>query len=268
VRESKPPERFCSYITMVSNIQESKTSTFEEASSRQVWRDVMMEEYNSIMKNDVWEVVPRIEGKSVVTSRWLYKIKHVADGNIEKYKALFVARGFSQVEGVDYDETFVPVARYTSIREVISITAEMGWKIHYMDVKTAFLNGLIEEEVYIEQPLGFEVHGRESHVCRLKKDLYVLKQDPKAWYSRIDAYLQQLGFEKSEVDPNLYFIVVGEDPLILLLYVDDIFITGAERLISSCKESLASEFEMEDIGLMHKFLELEVWEEPGHIFLG
>jgi hypothetical protein len=268
VRESKPPERFCSYIAMVSSIRESEPSTFEEASSRQVWRDAMMEEYNSIMKNDVWEVVPRPEGKSVVTSRWLYKLKHVADGSIEKYKARFVARGFSQVEGVDYDETFASVARYTSIRAVISIAAEMGWKIHQMDVKTAFLNGLIQEEVYIEQPLGFEVHERESHVCRLKKALYGLKQAPRAWYSRIDAYLQQLGFEKSEADPNLYYIVVGEDPLILLLYVDDLFITGVERLISSCKESLASEFEMTDIGLMHYFLGLEVWQEPGHIFLG
>jgi hypothetical protein len=137
-----------------------------------------------------------------------------------------------------------------------------------MDVKTTFLNGLIQEEVYIEQPLGFEVHGRESHVCRLKKALYGLKQAPSAWYSRIDAYLQQLGFEKSEADPNLYFIVVGEDPLILLLYVDDLFITGAERLINSCKESLASEFEMIDIGLMHYFLGLEVWQAPEHIFLG
>jgi hypothetical protein len=268
VRESKPPERFCSYIAMVSSIRESEPSTFEEATSRQVWRDAMIEEYNSIMKNDVWEVVPRPEGKSVVTSRWLYKLKHAAEGSIEKYKARFVARGFSQVEGVDYDETFALVARYTLIRAVISIAAKMGWKIHEMDVKTAFLNGLIEEEVYIEQPLGFEVHGRESHVCRLKKALYGLKQAPIAWYSRIDAYLQQLGFEKSEVDPNLYFIVVGEDPLILLLCVDDLFITGAKRLISSCKESLASEFEMTDIGLMYYFLGLEVWQEPGHIFLG
>jgi hypothetical protein len=228
----------------------------------------MMEEYNSIMKNDVWEVVPRHEGKSVVTSKWLYKLKHAADGSIEKYKARFMARGFSQVEGVDYDETFASVARYTSIRVVISIAAEMGWKIHQMDVKTIFLNGLIEEEVYIEQPLGFEVHGRKSYVCRLKKALYRLKQAPRAWYLRIDAYLQQLGFEKSEADPNLYLIMVLEDPLILLLYVDNLFITGVERDISNYKESLASEFKMTDIGLMHYFLGLEVWQEPGHIFLG
>ena len=111
-----------------------------------------MDEYHSIMKNDVWEIVPRPEGKSVVTSRWLYKVKHVADGSVEKYKAQFVARGFSQVEGVDYDETFAPVARYTSIRALISIAAKMGWKIHQMDVKNAFLNGIIQEEIYVEQP--------------------------------------------------------------------------------------------------------------------
>jgi hypothetical protein len=110
----------------------------------------MLEEYDSIMHNDVWEVVPRPVGKSVVTSRWLYKTKYAADGSIEKHKARFVARGFSQVEGVDYDETFAPVARYTSIRSIISIAVELGWRIHQMDVKTAFLNGFVEEEVYIE----------------------------------------------------------------------------------------------------------------------
>eukprot|EP00253_Pinus_taeda_P021492 PITA_21492 len=214
----------------------------------------MQEEYSSIMNNDVWEVVSRPEGKSVVTSRWLYKVKHAADGSNEKFKARFVARGFSHVEGVDYEETFAPVARYTSIRSIISIATKMGWKIHQMDVKTAFLNGFIQEEVYIEQPQGFEVHGKESHVCRLKKALYGLKQAPRAWYSRIDTYLQGMGFTKSEADPKLYFIVIGEEPLILVLYVDDLVITGAERLIEHCKRDLATEFEMKDIGLMHYFL--------------
>eukprot|EP00253_Pinus_taeda_P012602 PITA_12602 len=209
------------------------------------------------MKNDVWEVVPRPKGKSVVTSRWIYKVKHAADGNIEKFKARFVARGFSQVEGVDYEETFTLVARYTSIRSIISIAAEMGWKIHQMDVKTAILNGFIQEEVYIEQPQGFEVHGKESLVCKLKKALYGLKQAPRAWYSKIDTYLQGMGFTKSEGDPNLYFIVISEEPLILVLYVDDLVITGAKRLIEHCKRDLAMEFEMKDIGLMHYFLGLE-----------
>jgi hypothetical protein len=105
-------------------------------------------------------------------------------------------------------------------------------------------------------------------VCRLKKALYGLKQVSRAWYERIDAYLQQMGFQKSDADPNLYFIMVGDDPLILVLYVDDLFITGEERLIQHCKRDLASEFDMTDMGLMHYFLGLEVWQEDGHIFCG
>ena len=104
----------------------------------------------------------------------------------------------------------------------------MGWKIHQIDVNTAFLNGIIQEEIYIEQPHGFEIHERESHVCRLKKALYGLKQAPRAWYSRIDSYLLSMGFQKSEADLNLYFIMVGDDLLVLLLYVDDLFIIGRE----------------------------------------
>lgn len=141
----------------------------------------------------------------MVTSIWLYKIKYAVDGGIEKYKARFVDRGFWQIKGVDYDKTFTVVAYYTFIRSIICIAVEMGWKIHQMDVKTAFLNGIIQGQVYIEQPQGFEVHGRESHVYRLKKALYGLKQALRAWYSHIDSYLQQLGFQKSDDDPNLFY---------------------------------------------------------------
>ena len=137
-------------MALVTSIVDFEPSSYEDAASQQVWREAMMEEYSSIMKNDVWEVVPRPEGKSIVTSRWLYKIKHVADGSIEKFKARFVARGFSHVEGVDYEETFALVARYISVRSIISSAAKMGWKIHQMDMNIAFLNGFIPEEVYIE----------------------------------------------------------------------------------------------------------------------
>jgi hypothetical protein len=171
----------------------------------------------------------------MVGSRWIFKIKHAADDSIEKYKARFVGKWFSQKEGVDYEETFFPIVRYTSIQVDILIASFLGWQIHQMDVKTTFLNGVIEEEVYIEQPQGFEVHRRESHVCRIRKSLYELKQAPRAWYSRIDGYLLSMGFTKSKADPNLYFILVGDDPLILVLYVDDLFLTGAKKLIAMCK---------------------------------
>ena len=108
----------------------------------------MTEEYESIMKDDVWDIVPKLEGKSIVSSKWIYKIKHAADGSIEKYKARFVARGFSQKEGIDYEETFALVAQYTSIRAIMALASMMKWDLHQMDVKTDFLNGVIEEEVY------------------------------------------------------------------------------------------------------------------------
>ena len=125
-----------------------------------------------------------------------------------------------------------------------------------MDVKTAFLHGSIKEEVYVEQPLGFEVQDRDTYVCRLKKSLYGLKQAPKAWYERIDSCLMKLGFTQSDVDPNLYFKVDKESPLILVLYVEDLLLIGVNPLIHQCKRELASEFEMKDLGLMQYFLGL------------
>ena len=128
-----------------------------------------------------------------------------------------------------------------------------------MDVKTAFLNGKIDQEVYIEQPEGFIIHESESHVCKLKKALYGLKQAPRAWYAHIDSFLTSISFIKNVVDPNLYFKVFDGFPVILILYVDDLFLTGNEKLIAGCKEQLSKEFEMKDIGPMHYFLGLEVW---------
>ena len=135
-----------------------------------------------------------------------------------------------------------------------------------MDVKTAFFNGEIEE-IYIEQPKGFELHEKGFHVCKLKKALYGLKQAPRAWYARIDSYLRGLGFSKSIADPNLYIKVVQNQPLILVVYVDDLFLTGDEHLIDECKRELASEFEMKDLGLLHYFLGLEVQQKTSEIFL-
>jgi hypothetical protein len=143
----------------------------------------------------------------------------------------------------------------------------MKWKLHQMDVKTTFLNGVIEEEVYIEQPQGFEVEDRKTHVCRLKKALYGLKQDPRAWYGRIDGFLMSLGFTKSKFDSNIYFKIVNDEPVILLVYVEDLILTGEEKVIIDCKKNPVVEFEMKDLGLMNYFLGLEVWQSPEKIFL-
>jgi hypothetical protein len=125
-------------------------SSFQEVVQDPTWVDVMVEEYESIVKNSAWEIVPRSVDKSVIGSRWIYKVKQAADGSVEKYKARFMVWGFSQIEGVDYDETFAPITRYSSIRSIFALSVQMGWHIHQMDVKIAFLNGIVEEEVYIE----------------------------------------------------------------------------------------------------------------------
>ena len=176
----------------------------------------------------------------------IYKIKHVVDGSVEKYNARFVAHGFSQKEGIDYEDTFAPVARYTPIMSIIALAVVMKWKVHQMDVKTTFLNGVVEEEVYVEQPLGFGTHDRETHVCKLNKSLYRLKQEPRTWYDRIDSFLSSLGFSKSKADSNLYDKVKYGNTVILLLYV-----TGMDGLINDMKRNLTAEFEMKDLGMMH-----------------
>jgi hypothetical protein len=194
--------------------------------------------------------------------------QNAVDEIIDNNKARFMARGFSQKEGGDYDKTFAHVARYTSIRAIMSLVASMGWSLHQRDVKTPFLNGAIEEEIYIEQLQGFEIHPRDTHVCRLKKALYGLKQAPRAWYARIDSYLIRLGFSKSHADPNLYYKVVDNTHVILLFYFDDLFLTSAKSLITQCKKELASEFDMKYLCFMHYYLGLEVWQKRGEIFLG
>ena len=243
----------------------TRPSSFEEAMEDPAWVDAMVKEYDSIVRNSAWEIVPRLEGKSVVGSRWIYKVKQATYGSVEKYKARFVARGFSQIEG--NGETFAPIARYSSIQMILSLLVQMGWHIHQMDVKTAFLNRFIEEEVYIEQPEGFEIFSSDLHVCMLKRALYGLKQAPHAWYTRIINYFTGLGFSKSEVDPNLYQILVEGKLLIIVLYVDDFILMGDELLILSCKEDLAREFEMKNLGLIHYFLGLEIWQRSDGLFV-
>jgi hypothetical protein len=229
-RQVKRPNPFSSYTALMCDLLEEEPTCLEEAIQRKEWAEAMTKEYQSIMKNEVWEIVPRPKNKDVVSSRWLFNIKHVVDGSIEKYKARFVAHGFSQKEGIDYEDTFTPVAIYTLIRTIIALAAKMKWNLHQMEVKIAFLNGVIEEEVYIEQPQEFEVEDRKSRVYKLKKSLYGLKQTPRAWYGRIDNFLTSLGFTKSKANSNLYFKIMNNEPVILLLYVDDLFLIGEESL--------------------------------------
>ncbi|KAL0364507.1 UNVERIFIED_CONTAM: Retrovirus-related Pol polyprotein from transposon RE1 [Sesamum angustifolium] len=214
------------------------------------------------------ELADRLKDKDVIGVKWIYKTKLNADGSIQKHKARLVAKGYSQLPGIDYTETFAPVARLDTIRALIAIAANKKWKIYQMDVKSAFLNGYIDEEIYVEQPQGFIAKGSEEKVLRLKKALYGLKQAPRAWYSRIDKYFMDRGFRRSLSEPTLYIKSQGNGTLIVSLYVDDLIYTGNnEKMIQDFKEDMMKTFEMSDLGLMHFFLGIEINQEKEGIFI-
>ncbi|KAL0312270.1 UNVERIFIED_CONTAM: Retrovirus-related Pol polyprotein from transposon RE2 [Sesamum radiatum] len=204
--EETPPRRtkLLSDIYETCNFVMMEPESFEAAAKHEVWVQAMKEEIKMIEKNDTWELAERPKDKEVIGVKWIYKTKLNADGSIQKHKARLVAKGYSQLPGIDYTETFAPVARLDTIRALVAIAANKKWKIYQMDVKSAFLNGYIDEEIYVEQPQGFVAKGCEEKVLRLKKALYGLKQAPRAWYSRIDNYFMNQGFRRSLSEPTLY----------------------------------------------------------------
>lgn len=181
-----------------------KKLLFEEAAADEKWVQAMKEEIHSIEKNDTWELTNLPVGKKPIGVKWVYKTKYRPTGEVERYKARLVVKGYKQKPGIDYFEVFAPVSRMDTVRMILSLAAQSKWKVYQMDVKTAFLNGILQEEVYVEQPPGFIKKDEKNKVYRLKKALYGLKQAPRAWYSRIDSYLLQDGFEKCPHEHTLY----------------------------------------------------------------
>ena len=177
---------------------------------------------------DTWDLVSFPKGRKAIGCKWIYKKKFGVDGKLERYKARLVAKGYSQREGVDFGEIFSPVAKLTSIRFLLSIVVAYDLEIEQMDVKTAFLHGDLEEEIYMQQPDGFVVKGKEHLVCRLKRSLYGLKQSPRMWYQKFDAFALKMGF-RSEDDHCVYFKVIDDQILIIVLYVDDMLFIGNNK---------------------------------------
>ncbi|XP_040956008.1 uncharacterized protein [Gossypium hirsutum] len=201
--------------------------------------------------------------------KWVYRIKNNANGSLNRHKARLVVKGYSQQQGVDFSETFAPVARLDTIRLLLALAAQKHLKVHHLDVKSAFLNGFLNEEIFIEQPEGFKVTGEEQKVYKLKKALYGLKQAPRAWYERIDGYLARLGFIKSISEPTLYVKKDQEETLLIVsLYVDDLLVIGCkDQLIEDFKKQMQHVFEMTDLGLMTYFLGMEIKQGSDGIFI-
>ena len=215
-----------------------------------------------IEKNQTWELVDRPKHKKAIGVKWVYRTKFNPDGSVNKYKARLAIKGYAQMFGVDFSETFAPVARLDTIRMVLALAAQKGWVIHQMDVKLAFLNAYLEEEIFVEQPEGFAFQGQEEKVYQLKKALYGLKQAPRTWYSRIDAHMVDLGFKKSLSEFTLYIKKVDDEILVVSLYVDDLLVTGSsKKLIDKFKEEMKDAFEMTDLGRITFFLGIEVQQK-------
>jgi hypothetical protein len=214
------------------------------------WETAMQEEYDSLMANGTWELNTLPEGLKSIGCKWVFRTKYDASGNIIRYKARLVIKGYSQVAGVDFDETFAPVAnKFITIRCILAIAAAMDWEIHQMDVKTTFLNGVLEVFIYMNQPEGFVQKGKEHLMCKLIKALYGLKQSPRAWYQRIDSFFINEGFCRSHADHSLYIKQTSDYILVTILYVDDLIILSSDVTKLKClKSQLEKEFEMSDLG--------------------
>ncbi|KAI5335767.1 hypothetical protein L3X38_025901 [Prunus dulcis] len=223
------------------------------------WQHAMQDEFDALQKQRTWHLVPLPPIRNLVGCKWVYRLKRNPYGSMTRYKARLVAKGFSQVVGLDYGETFSPVVKHTTVHLVLASATTFGWKLHQLDVKNAFLHGILQEEVYMSQPQGFVDPLYPHHVCRLDKSLYALKQALRAWNERFTSYIPCIGFRTSEVDPSLFVKQDGPSLVLLLLYVDDIILTSfSPAAIASVITLLSKEFDMTNLGHLHYFLGLQI----------
>ena len=222
------------------------------------WEFAMKNEMNSLMSNQTWELAELPPGKKSLHNKWVYRIKEEHDGN-KRYKARLVVKGFQQKEGVDYNEIFSPVVKLTTIRLVLKIVAAENLHLEQLDVKTAFLHGDLEEDLYMRQPEGFIKEDKKNLVCRLKKSLYGLKQAPRQWYKKFDSFMSSHSFTRCQADHCCYFKKFDNNFIILLLYVDDMLVAGSDmQEIANLKQKLSKQFEMKELGTAKQILGMRI----------
>ncbi|CAL1410190.1 unnamed protein product [Linum trigynum] len=218
----------------------------------------MNEEFDALHANHTWTVIDLpVPCPPTIGCRWVYNIKLLPDGELERHKAHLVTLGYTQEHGVDYNETFAPMAKMSTVRTLLSVAALQNWKLLQMDVKNVFLHGDLEEVIYMERPPGYTV-GRLDQVCLLHRSLYELKQAPRAWFEKFQSTICSLGLQQSLNDPSLFTKVTSAGIVVLLLYVDDMIITGSDNQgIRHLQDGLKSAFRIKDLGELSYFLGLE-----------
>jgi hypothetical protein len=259
---SIPPER-CSpslYYLLLTNSGEPEC--YEEAmqvDTKKKWEKGMKEKMDSLVNNHTWDLVHLSAGKRALRNKWVYKLKE-EDGGEKRYKARLVVKGFAQNKGIDFDEIFSPIVKMTSIRTILILVAVEDLHLEQLDVKTSFLHGDLEEEIYMQQPQGYEVKGNENLVCRLKKILYRLKKSPRQWYLKFDKFMIEQGYSRCHSDHCVYVKRLENGSyIILLLYVDDMLVAGSNMQdINVLKMKLANSFAMKDLGVAKKILGMRI----------
>ena len=246
--------------------------TYEEAVScpqSELWLEAMRDEIQSMRHNGVWELIELPERQRPIGCKWVYKTKRDSKGKVEKFKARLVAKGFTQREGVDYEATFSPVSSKDSFRVIMALVAHFDMELHQMDVKTAFLNGDLNEEVYMIQPEGFVANDSGKLVCRLKKSIYGLKQASRQWYLKFHSVVTSYGFVENKVDQCIYCKVSGRKFIFLILYVDDILLASSDLgLLHETKRMLSNNFDMKDLGEASFVLGIEIHRNRSCRLLG
>nr|GLL42026.1 uncharacterized protein LOC109184712 [Ipomoea trifida] len=239
----------------VTSVKEPRT--YNEAIQHDCWKDAMNVEIKALQDNATWELTDLPPGKTPIGCKWVYKIKLRADGSVECYKARLVAKGYTQQLGIDYIETFSPVARLTTIRTFLAVAASRAWHIQQLDINNAFLHGDLDEEVYMVLPPGFQGE-KPNQLCRLLRSLYGLKQASQQWNAKLCNALLCMGFNQSKADPSLFTKGYGSELLALLIYVDDILVASPNlSLIQELKTHLHNAFKIKDLGTLGFFLGIE-----------
>ena len=253
----KPKTKFNLSVTTSKHIS-LEPQTVNQALKDEIWRGSMSQEMDAFTQNQTFYLVPRPENKNVIGCRWIYKNKFLPCGSLRRPKSRLVAKGYTQQYGRDYTDTFSPVVKSTTIRLILDIAVSQNWPIQQLDINNAFLQGTLDEEVYMEQPPGFIDRDHPNHVCRLRKAIYGLKQAPRAWYVELKTFLLSLGFKNSLADTSLFVLQRGPEAVYLLVYVDDILITGnSKQRIHTVLKLLAERFSMKDPEDLNYFLGIE-----------
>ncbi|KAL5769797.1 hypothetical protein ACOSP7_013951 [Xanthoceras sorbifolium] len=260
-RVPKPIQRYSPSLHYLLLTDSGEPECYDEAMQVEdsvKWESAMRDEMDSLMSNQTWELAELPPGKKALHNKWVFRIKEEHNGN-KRYKARMVVKGFQQKEGIDYNEIFSPVVKLTTIRLVLKIVAAENLHLEQLDVKTAFLHGDLEEEIYMRQPEGFKEAGKENLVCRLKKSLYGLKQAPRQWYNKFDSFMSNSGFTRCQADHCCYIKRFDNSFIILLLYVDDMLVAGSDmQEIMNLKRELSKQFAMKDLGAAKQILGMRI----------